>query len=370
MRSEDSDSELSQSDSDCGIDWELPDVVLEVEVEEQAVEEQEDDGDVEEDEVEEQKQEEQEERERKKERQPIMFGQLSLDGLSSLPGAFRYYTSFEDKTHFNYVFDCLGPGAYHLKYHSKLQPREEFLLLMMKLRQNKDDIELSWMFGISAKVVGKVFKTWLNFVYFQLKELNIWPNREIIDTHMPSDFKKKFPKTRVVLDGSEIPIEKPSNPKEQSGTWSSYKNRNTLKILVGISPRGDVSYISDVYGGAASDRAIVERSELLKEGKFDREDSVMADRGFVVHDLFCLHQVHVNIPTVMRNMVQLPPDKVIRDRRIASKRVHVERIIGLAKTYKILKEDLHHHYTPLGGRILYVCFALVNFRPCIVDSNA
>jgi len=240
----------------------------------------------------------------------------------------------------------------------------------MKLRLNKDDLELSFLFGISERTVARVFKTWLNFFYYQLKELNLWSPCQIVDEYMPQDFKRKFPHTRVILDGSEIPIEKPSNLRDQSSTWSNYKNKNTLKVMVGISPRGDITYISEAYGGARSDRQIVERSELLKDGFFCRGDSVMADRGFIVHDLFALKSVEVNIPTVMRNMSQLPAEKVISDRRIASKRVHVERMIGLAKTFRILKEELDHSYIPLGGRILFVCFALQNFRASVMDNLA
>lgn len=301
----------------------------------------------------------------------LTFGCVSIENLSDLPGGFSYYTSFQDLDHFMYVFSCLGPASMHLAYQSqKLKPQDEFLLLMMKLRLNKDDQELAWFFGISTNTVSRIFKTWLNFLYYQLKELKIWNSRAIVDIHMPSDFQKKFPNTRVILDGSEVPIEKPSDLRNQSATWSNYKNRNTLKVMVGISPRGDISYISEVYGGATSDRQIVESSDLLRPGTFERGDSIMADRGFIVQDLFCLHNVHVNIPTVMRNMVQLPQEKVIQDRRIASKRVHVERMIGLAKTFRILKEELHHSYVPLGGRILFVCLALQNFRPSIMNNSA
>ncbi len=301
----------------------------------------------------------------------LPLGSCTIEVISNLPGGLHYYTSFSDLGHFNYVFSCLGPATRHLKYQSqKLKPEDEFLLLLMKLRLNKDDIELSWLFGISTRTVGRVFKTWLNFLFYQLRELNIWPSKELVNDYMPEDFKKKFPNTRVVVDGSEIPIEKPSDLRDQSATWSNYKNRNTLKVMVGISPRGDISYISEAYGGAASDRQIVERSSLLQENLFENGDSIMADRGFIVQDLFALKQVHVNIPTVMRNMNQLPAEKVVRDRRIASKRVHVERIIGLAKTFRILKEELDHSYVCLGGRILFVCFALQNFRPSVMDNLA
>ena len=42
----------------------------------------------------------------------------------------------------------------------------------------------------------------------------------------------------------------------------------------------------------------------------------------------------------------------MRDRRIASKRIHVERIIGHAKTFKILKKTLNSEQMSMGGRII------------------
>ena len=63
---------------------------------------------------------------------------------------------------------------------------------------------------------------------------------------MPKEFKEKFeiPSTRVVIDATEFPLEKPSNPDGQAATWSNYKNCNTLKLLVGVSPNGAVTFLS------------------------------------------------------------------------------------------------------------------------------
>jgi hypothetical protein len=68
----------------------------------------------------------------------------------------------------------------------------------------------------------------------------------------------------------------------------------------------------------------------------------------------------------MRGVNQLPAAVVVSDRRIASKRVHVERVIHLAKTYKVLQNELNHSFTPKGGRLIFVCFVLSNFRSSIV----
>ncbi len=47
---------------------------------------------------------------------------------------------------------------------------------------------------------------------------------------------------------------KPSQPVAQQATFSTYKNRNTVKVLVCISPCGLVTNVSQAYGGATSDR--------------------------------------------------------------------------------------------------------------------
>ena len=68
----------------------------------------------------------------------------------------------------------------------------------------------------------------------------------------------------------------------QQITYSTYKSRNTLKAIIGISPSGLITYISPAYGGSASDRAIIEGGPLLS--MCDSGDSIMVDKGFDVQD--------------------------------------------------------------------------------------
>ena len=63
-------------------------------------------------------------------------------------------------------------------------------------------------------------------------------------------------------------------------------------------------------------------------------------------------------------------ETVFKDRKIASKRVHIERIIGLGKTYKILREPLSSIEASLASHIVKVVFMLCNFRKCIVPGTA
>jgi len=286
--------------------------------------------------------------------------------------AIHYYTGLENYEKFQFVLSTLLPTAHYLKYRwrrcSDLSTEDQFFLTCIKLRQHTANFELSRLFGISEFSVGNIFVTWVNFLDKQWHELDIWPNGDLVRYFMPSDFGRKFPSTRVILDGMECPIKKPACPLAQQTTFSTYKNRNTLKVVVGSSPGGVISHIPESYGGSASDRQLVERSGLTK--KCEAGDSIMADRGFNVQDMFATRDITVNIPTFMKNKNQLSAMTVVKDKKIASKRIHIERLIGLAKTYKILQEPMNTTETALGSEIIFICCMLCNFRTCIVPRNA
>ena len=58
----------------------------------------------------------------------------------------------------------------------------------------------------------------------------------------------------------------------------------------------------------------------------------------------------------------------MQDQVIASMRVHVERVIRLAKIYKILQHEFHAARRPLIDKIIYVCFAFANLGPTSFQS--
>lgn len=158
-------------------------------------------------------------------------------------------------------------------------------------------------------------------------------------------------------------MQKPKQPIAQRATYSSNKNRNTVKALIGVTIGGLVSFVSDIFGGATSDRQICERSGLVN--KVESGDSIMADKGFNVQDMFISPYVEINTPEFFKKKTRLSAKSLMRDRKIASKRVHVERIIGLAKTFKMLASPLS-----VADAIVTSAFYLCNYRPCIVPTDA
>ena len=300
------------------------------------------------------------------------WSRMSIEDLATDEKAMHIYTGLESYRHFQYVMESLGPAAYDLKYRwrkpQKISVENQLLMTLIKLRIHTPNPELAYLFNVSEYTVANIFVTWVNFMYCSWIKLDIWPSRELVDSYIPADFTRLYPSTRVVVDGMEVPIKKPGKPTAQQVTYSTYKNRNTLKAIIGITPGGLTSYVSPAYGGSASDRIIVERENLA--AKFDAGDSVMADKGFNVQDIFAPHNVAINTPTFLRKKNQLSTTEIVHDRKIARKRVHVERVIGLAKTYKILTSPMNEVETILGSRIIFVCFMLCNHRSCIIPTRA
>ena len=93
-----------------------------------------------------------------------------------------------------------------------------------------------------------------------------------------------YSNTYIIIDATEIFIETPTDLQLQSSTWSNYKHNNTGKVLIGCTPNGAVSFVSDLYVGAISDAELTRVSGLIQKLDGKQNISVMADRGFTIRD--------------------------------------------------------------------------------------
>ena len=181
---------------------------------------------------------------------------------------------------------------------------------------------------------------------------------------MPEAFKKEYPNTRIIIDATEFSIERPSSLLSQACTFSSYKNKNTVKVLIGVTPSGAISFVSEAYEGSISDRKLVEVSGLLK--KLEPGDEIMADKGFTIQDLLIPCGVRLNIPPFLQGNTQMAASDVFATKNIARLRVHVERAIGRVKEYRILQSTLPASMWDSISDVIYVCCMLTNFGPPLV----
>ncbi len=89
----------------------------------------------------------------------------------------------------------------------KMPLRCQFLLTLMKLRQNLGHKDLAFRFQIPLQKVSIVLNSWVDYMYDRLGQLSIWPHRDVISQNMPASFKKDFSNTFAILDCTELKTE-------------------------------------------------------------------------------------------------------------------------------------------------------------------
>ncbi|CAB3994178.1 THAP domain-containing 6 [Paramuricea clavata] len=308
----------------------------------------------------------------------------------------RFYTGFANWRTFIAIFNYLNPGrnGENIKYwysdlsqcetsddnnitmpmenkpklgrQRNLKPLDEFFAVMCRLRQGFHEEHLANLFGVSTATISRILISWINFMYLKLGQLNIWPSREAVDKFMPESFKKKYPSTRVIIDCTEVRCQMPNSLHLNGELFSNYKHHTTFKGLIGISPGGAVTFISQLYTGSISDREIVIRSGFLKL-PFQNDDSVMADKGFTIEDVLPLG-VLLNIPPFLGQSSQMSAKDVVKTEEIASLRIHVERAINKIKNFHIWDSVIPLSQVGILNQMWTVCAILCNAQPNIIST--
>ena len=112
---------------------------------------------------------------------------------------------------------------------------------MIRLHVGLLEEDLADRFGVHPSTISRIFITWINYLYHKLKSISLWPSKARIQQCMPQCCRRKYPSTKVILDATEVKVVQSSDPIEQQVTFSHYKNTNTFKGLIGITPSGAIT---------------------------------------------------------------------------------------------------------------------------------
>ena len=242
-------------------------------------------------------------------------------------------------------------------------------MTLPRIRQGVSTSLLADLFGIAESRVSQIFSTWSNVMFRVFGPQIKWPSRELIKKFMPRSFKRKFPDTRVIIDCTEIFVQRPRTPTAQNQTYSNYKSHTTFKCLVGITPSGAISFVSELWGGNVSDRYITANSGFLD--RISPGDLVMADRGFPIRDYLLERKAKLVIPPFTQRCKwgkrkRLTTMQVHQTRDIAKLRIHVERAIQRLKCFRLLANVMPLNLKPVASQILTIAAFLCNLGPPLV----
>ena len=122
----------------------------------------------------------------------------------------RFYTGLPSYQVLIATFNHVAP---HVSRRTQmLDPFQEFVMVLMKLRLNMPFQDLAYRFMVSVPTVSRNFWSWVNAMDNRLSGLLHWPARENLWKTMPMCFKYAFEnKVTIVIDCFEVFIEKPTN---------------------------------------------------------------------------------------------------------------------------------------------------------------
>eukprot|EP00795_Rhopilema_esculentum_P010116 gene10116-18778_t len=119
---------------------------------------------------------------------------------------------------------------------------------------------------------------------------------EMIESFQPLTYwsgKTDIPNCRIIIDCTEFQIETPRKNLEAAATsYSNYKHRLTAKYLIGVTPNGSITFVSDGYPGSTSDKVVTDQSHIISNLKvctYDPGthrrlfDELAQDKGAIQH---------------------------------------------------------------------------------------
>ncbi|CAN7946454.1 unnamed protein product, partial [Ixodes hexagonus] len=292
---------------------------------------------------------------------------LNLDSVKKGKD-FLYYTGLPTYDQLHNLCDLVlarYPQLCKGNYMRAQSPEEQLFMTLVRLRTGMPCKEIARNFGLSESTLSRTFSQWIFMLSDILKRITRFPRLHEVQKYMPECFRE-FPDTRIVLDSTEMRIQRPSGLEGQRKTFSSYKHFNTMKCLVGMTPDCYISFVSDLFGGSTSDRAIVEKSGVLN--MLESGDAVMVDKGFKVSDLLPVGVKLYIPPFRIAGEKQMSRSDVICTRKVARARVHVERVLRRIKEFHIFDCPLPLNMADIADEIFSTCALLSNFHGPLIQS--
>ena len=233
--------------------------------------------------------------------------QLSVDMLRDNPHLAHDMLPGLSLQCFDLLFAAMNSDASfdRLRLHDKQRQRPTtrslsganmLLLTFFIIRTGVSSRLAGFLFGVSAAVSSRIFGKVVILLHHFLRAEFPFPSSRRVASRAPA-YTRIPVAPRLIIDCTNVDTMEPSSRAARRSLYSQYYGGTCVKLLVGISPSGACTYVSEAFPGRTKDAAIVRGSgllELLHPG-----DTIMADKGVSVpapmHCRFVCMQLRVRL---------------------------------------------------------------------------
>ncbi|CAN7939956.1 unnamed protein product [Ixodes hexagonus] len=154
---------------------------------------------------------------------PVLDQRLS--DLLTTNAAVKAYTGVESTALLDAIVRCTERID---SQKSELTVRERVILVLIKMKTNLSFACLAIIFKVSKTSISRYFHSTLQTLSRVMKAALPWPSTEEVANNLPKCFQS-FSNVRVVLDGTEIEVEKARCLACRIWTYSHYKGTHTRR---------------------------------------------------------------------------------------------------------------------------------------------
>ena len=153
---------------------------------------------------------------------------------------------------------------------------------------------------------------------------------------------------------------------QTSGNTTPFSRESTFGLTIRQLPLTIRSGLGKLDNPRLSDREIVECSGFLNPPPpFSKGNSIMADKGFTIEDIFPLG-ISLNTPLFLGMSDQMSAEDVVKTQDIASLRIHVERATNKVKNFSIFEGVIPLSQFGIVNQMWCVCAILRNMQDPII----
>jgi len=145
------------------------------------------------------------------------------------------------------------PGGGRKGFLKEMQDKLLFILFYYKCYPTYD--VLSFFYGFNRANAFRRQKQLTLILEATLNKKMVLPKRQLRNVE---EFFKMFPEAReVFIDGTERPVQRPKNVKQQKDKYSGKKKRHTIKNIIIADKRKRIGFLSQTEGGRQHDYSML-----------------------------------------------------------------------------------------------------------------